>query len=442
MSSRSPLIPIFNSWKNSKKYTSEEYLVQHTDLLAFIRSSSIPTNILKVEFSMAFEFLNSHCRRSEPTYNSYRNEVEKLLTWAWCVKEKPLGQLSAKAEWQEFFDFLISPPTKYIGYGVRRRFREVDGYFISNPDWKIFAHSASKSEMSKARQKIEGKSDKEGNPLTIGVSDVSNNVYTPSQSSLRSSFTILNVFCTELLGAGLIKANFVPAIKKRCEYLDAGTGPDTVDDKILSELQWDYVLSVAKERVIEDPHHIRTVFLVASLKSLYLRISEYSVRDAYVPTMSDFYEDYEGNWWVKIYGKGKKHREVSVPDSFLPYLKTYRKYLGLSGLPTPDDKHVIIGKKNAPNEPVTVRQLRRIVQVAFDDSVNQLIEDGFTNDAEKLRSATTHWLRHTGASQDVHIRPLRHLSEDLGHGSISTTDRIYLHAEKNARAFSGKNRKI
>lgn len=58
-----------------------------------------------------------------------------------------------------------------------------------------------------------------------------------------------------------------------------------------------------------------------------------------------------------------------------------------------------------------------------------------------LRSATVHWLRHTGISEDVKIRPREHVRDDAGHSSSAITDR-YIDVELQARAQSAKNKSL
>lgn len=63
--------------------------------------------------------------------------------------------------------------------------------------------------------------------------------------------------------------------------------------------------------------------------------------------------------------------------------------------------------------------------------------------ARKLKEASTHWLRHTGASMEIERgRALKDLSEDLGHASMSTTDTVYVQTENKKRAESGKKIKV
>ena len=58
-----------------------------------------------------------------------------------------------------------------------------------------------------------------------------------------------------------------------------------------------------------------------------------------------------------------------------------------------------------------------------------------------LLSATVHWLRHTGISEDVKIRPREHVRDDAGHSSSAITDR-YIDIETRARHASAKKKPI
>ena len=63
--------------------------------------------------------------------------------------------------------------------------------------------------------------------------------------------------------------------------------------------------------------------------------------------------------------------------------------------------------------------------------------------ARKLMEASTHWLRHTGASMEIKRgRALKDPSEELGHASMATTDTVYIQSKNKKRAASGKDRKV
>lgn len=45
--------------------------------------------------------------------------------------------------------------------------------------------------------------------------------------------------------------------------------------------------------------------------------------------MSYFWIDEDNNWWFKVYGKGKKIRDIMVLSGYFMFLKCYREWCGL-----------------------------------------------------------------------------------------------------------------
>ena len=192
----------------------------------------------------------------------------------------------------------------------------------------------------------------------------------------------------------------------------------------------------------EDHIYERSLFVICALKTLFLRISELSDRTNWTPIMSHFWQDSDGNWWLKVFGKGRKLRDTTVPDSFIDYLKRYRKYRGLTPLQSSGENEPIV-EKIRERGGMTSRQLTRIVQEIFDNSYEKMRRAKGEDEARKLKEASTHWLRHTGASMEVERgRALKDLSEDLGHSSMATTDTVYVQTENRIRAESGKKREV
>lgn len=210
----------------------------------------------------------------------------------------------------------------------------------------------------------------------------------------------------------------------------------------LNEHQWQYVFHVALDLADQDHIYERSLFVITALKTLFLRISELSERKDWIPVMSHFWEDSEHNWWLKVYGKGRKIRDISVPPDFINYLKRYRQFRALSPLPSPGEQHPLVEKIRGQGG-MTSRQLTRIVQDVFDKAYEKMAIVEGEDKARKLKEATTHWLRHTGASMEIERgRALKDLSEDLGHSSMATTDTVYVNTESRIRAESGKDRKV
>ena len=125
----------------------------------------------------------------------------------------------------------------------------------------------------------------------------------------------------------------------------------------------------------------------------------------------------------------------------LKALKRWRVYLGLSGYPTPNDRSPLLPKQIGKGSMSSTRAIRKIVQACFDEAIQQLNNQGLHDEAEILRSATVHWLRHTGISDDVKIRPREHVRDDAGHSSSSITDQ-YIDVELRERASSAKKKTI
>jgi site-specific recombinase XerD len=92
---------------------------------------------------------------------------------------------------------------------------------------------------------------------------------------------------------------------------------------------------------------------------------------------------------------------------------------------------------------MTARHLTRLVQELFDKAHEKMKKEKGEDAARQLMQASTHWLRHTGASMEVERgRALKDISEDLGHASMATTDTVYVQSENKKRAESGKRRKV
>jgi integrase len=242
------------------------------------------------------------------------------------------------------------------------------------------------------------------------------------------------------MGEELCYGNPAQIAKKDCRHFISDAQVKEV--KRLSNAQWQYLLDTAVSMADEEPLYERNLFVVASLKTLFLRISELSERESWSPVMGHFWQDEDENWWLKIFGKGRKLRDTTVPPDFMPFLKRYRLSRKLSAFPTSGENNVLVEKVRGQGG-MTSRHLRRLVQCVFDQAYTRMKSIEGENKSIKLKEATTHWLRHTGASMEIERgRALKDLSEDLGHASMATTDTIYVQSENKLRAESGKKRKV
>jgi len=373
----------------------------------------------KSDYQQAVNFLYSY-RGSLTTFSAYRRELERLLQWSWLVCQKALPDLS-RMHFETYLEFCQAPPKNWIGITQVDRFIEKNGLRLPNPAWRPFVVS-----MSKKAHRDGKKPD---------VKD-----YSLSKSALQAIFSILSSFYNYLEQEEYVTVNPIAQIRQKSKFLKKHQSKPPV--RRLSELQWTYVIEAAEIMAKEDPAmHERTLFIMNALFAMYLRISELAASRRWEPQMGHFFRDLDGNWWFKTVGKGNKERDISVSDAMLNALKRYRLSLGLSALPSPGENRPLIAKIVGKGPIKETRQIRNIVQNCFDKAIERLKADGFFEDAEILLSTTVHWLRHTGISEDVKIRPREHVRDDAGHSSSAITDR-YIDIELRARHATAKKKLI
>lgn len=357
--------------------------------------------------------------KSEHTFSRFRNETERFLLWLFLFKKKPMEQLK-KSDILDYADFCWQPPVSWISLSNHDKFILENGFYVTNVDWAPF-----KLKLAKNRP-INSEPDKKK--------------YKPSQQTLTATFTAIIAFYKYLMNEEYLYGNPAQLAKGDCKYFIKDAQVKEI--KRLSESQWQYVFDVALRMANEDHVYERSFFVICALKTLFLRISELSERKDWSPIMSHFWQDSDANWWLKIYGKGRKLRDITVPDSFIDYLKRYRIHRGLTPLPSSSEQEPIVEKIRGQGG-MTSRQLTRIVQAVFDQAYDVMKQERGEDHARQLQEASTHWLRHTGASMEVERgRALKDLSEDLGHSSMATTDTVYVQTENRIRAESGKGRDV
>jgi site-specific recombinase XerD len=362
-----------------------------------------------LEYFLTIEFLLSY-KGSKDTFASYRSELEKLLLWTRTVAKKTIKSLG-RTEIEEFIDFRKSPPSSWIGSKVVVRFIKKGGRLTPNPNWRPCVFKS-------------------------GL------VYKLSDSGVKTLFGILNSYFGFLIQQEYLSVNPVALIRQKKRFLR--TRQELPRIRRISNIAKDYLIAEAQLMAQENPQtHERTLFIIKALLSMYLRISELTENDHWLPKMKDFYKDSEERWWFYTIGKGNKEGEISVSDEMLKALKRYRTHLGLPPLPSVDDESPLIPKyKNGNSGIASTRQIRGIVQKCYDRTISSLLKDGKTDDANELKHATVHWLRHTGISEDIKSgRPREHVRDDARHSSSVITDR-YVDISKAERHKSAKDKRI
>jgi integrase len=371
------------------------------------------------DFVIAVKFLRNYVG-SQGTFNAYRREIERLVQWTWHIALMTIGDLK-REDIEAFIRFCQRPPKAWIGLKKPPRFVEVEGERQPNPAWRPFVVTMSKSAFKKGQRPV--KAD-----------------YALSNGAIKEMLAILNSFYGYLQLEEYTYVNPVALLRQKSKFIQKRQGPDKV--RRLSPTQWQAVLSTAKAMAaVDSRRHERTLFMVCVLYSLYLRISELAASERWTPTMNDFHQDHEGLWWFTTVGKGNNERQIAVSDSMLKALKRWRKHLGLSALPSPADNTPLIPKLRGRGATTNVTHIRSIVQDCFDRAIDKMRHAGRSEDAEALMDATVHWLRHTGISDDVKIRPREHVRDDAGHSSSAITDK-YIDIELRERHKSAKRKQM
>jgi len=269
----------------------------------------------KKDYKNALSFLIAY-NGSQATFNSYRREVERILHWSWLYANKPITELR-RAEIEDYLKFCQNPPKTWISVKKVPRFIIKDGSRIPNELWRPFVVTLPKT------------ATKQG--LLPDISE-----YNLSETALKEIFAILSSFYNYLIQEEQTDVNPISLIRQKSKFLRKRQGKPKI--RRLSERQWQYVIETAELLAADDPNkHERTLFILSTLYLMYLRISELAASPRWMPAMNNFQMDHDGNWWFTTVGKGNKEREIAVSNGMLDSLKRWRKYLGLTPLPSLTD---------------------------------------------------------------------------------------------------------
>jgi integrase len=325
----------------------------------------------------------------QTTFDSYRKEAERLLLWSTIQIGKPLSSLTHE-DWLAYQNFLLDPQP-------RARWVAGDGrkYPRPHPEWRPFAGSL-------------------------------------SVASQRQAGVILNSMFSWLVNAGYLAGNPLSLSRERkrrpaprvTRYLDEDVWPEvkaTVD-------------ALPRETAREREHYFRLRWLISLFYICGLRISEIGGT-----TMGAFFgrRDKSGKerWWLEVMGKGDKVRIIPATSELMVELVRYRRELGLAPYPVPGEATPLLLPIGGKMRSLSRGGIHEIVKCLFAATGERLRLRGpeFSSDAARIARASAHWLRHTAGSHMANNAvDLRHVRDNLGHQSISTTN-AYLHSSDDAR---------
>lgn len=322
------------------------------------------------------------------TFDSYRKESERLLLWATLELGKPLSSLTHE-DLLVYQRFLADPqPADRWVMKAGRKWSRFD------PDWRPF-----------------------GGPL--------------APTSQRQAIIILNTMFSWLVNAGYLAGNPLSLSRQRQRKAKPRI-TRFLDDELWFEVKAT-IETMPRETDREREHFHRVRWLFSLLYICGLRISE--VIDN---TMGAFFcrRDSEGEerWWLEITGKGDKTRLVPATAELIVELTRYRRENGLSPFPLPGEPTPLLLPIGGKQRSLTRSAVHLIVKEVFNRTAARIRDRGveFERLAHMVEDASAHWMRHTAGSNMADTMDLRHVRDNLGHSSISTTN-TYLHTEDDQR---------
>ncbi len=326
---------------------------------------------------------------TKTTFDNYRKEAERLLLWCTVERGKPLSSLHHE-DWLAYKEFLRDPrPAARWVTPAGRKFPR------SHPAWRPFA-----------------------GPL--------------SAASQRQSAVILNALFSWLVNAGYLAGNPLALSRERKRRGPARV-TRYVEDDIWAEIKAG-IDALPRDTPRDREHYYRLRWLFTLLYVCGLRISEVIGTD-----MGAFFQrrDKGGveRWWLEVLGKGDKLRIVPATGELMAELAQYRRQLGMPPLPSPHEAAPLLLPIGGKHRSLTRGGVHAIVKQVFALTAERFRRRGpeYEPDALRVLQVSAHWLRHTAGSHMANgALDLRHVRDNLGHESISTTN-IYLHSPDDLR---------
>jgi integrase len=326
---------------------------------------------------------------TKTTFDAYRKEAERLLLWSIWEAGKPLSSLTHE-DWLVYQSFLASPAPrgKWVADKGRKHPR-------SDRRWRPFA-----------------------GPL--------------SPASQRQAGVILNSMFAWLVSAGYLAGNPLSLSRHRKPRQSPRI------ERYLDEDLWQQVKAtidaLPRETPREREHYFRLRWLVTLCYVCGLRISEIAEN-----SMGNFFcrrdQDSTERWWLEIVGKGSKVRIVPATNELMIELGRYRRELRYPPLPVPGESTPLLLPIGGKPKPLSRGGIHDIIKSVFTMTAERIKLKGpeHAHIASKVAQASAHWLRHTAGSHMANKAvDLRHVRDNLGHASISTTSG-YLHAPDDSR---------
>jgi site-specific recombinase XerD len=334
------------------------------------------------------------------TRRAYRKEAERFLLWALVERGQALSSLGVE-DCSAYRDFLAQPASRWCAPRHLPRW---------SPAWRPF----------------------EG-PL--------------SPSAQRYAVTVLANLGSFLADQGYLLGNPWRAVRP-----PRSATPTLQTGRSLSPQLWRWVSQQA-DQLPPTSANRRLQIALQLLYATGLRLSEVVAARAgdlqrvhYPATEAD--DTPAQGWMLRVLGKGLRLRDVPVPDALVAQLDAYLRERGCpGGLEHPDhapahllgkasdwaERALALAQDTDPAAGIAAGTLYDQLKSFFRRSAEQRLQQGDAPGSERIRRASTHWLRHSHASHAIAAGlPIEIAQQNLGHASLATTTR-YVSTEHKRR---------
>lgn len=328
---------------------------------------------------------------SENTFQSYKKEAERFVLWLLDKNKLSIKEVT-REDILSYKKFLSAPEPaeKWIGPAKPR----------SHPGWKPFSK-----------------------PL--------------QNSSIKQALIIIKSMFNYLNKSGFLTKNPFSFGKKEMVVLEKSYRVE----RFLEKNTFYFVLEVIENLPRSSQ---KDIFHAERARWLFYLLYFTGARRGEVAKakMKDFKNE-KGLWWWEVKGKGNKKGRIPCQDELMEALVRYRKASNLnSDYPNQDDETpLIISFFRKKESNLSEKSIYLIVKNIFSVAA-QISKKEFKGFEKKLELASTHWIRHTSASHQLHAGvPLIIVSQNLRHSNIQTTQR-YLHTEEDERHHASQIMKL
>jgi integrase len=324
---------------------------------------------------------------SPQTFRTYRKEAERFFLWCLFQRKKPFSSITV-SDCKDYRRFLADPEPREMWISKTPWPR-------NSTEWRPFKGGLTKASIRQAEIILRGLFQ-----WLVSQLYLRHNPYTAFKRPQRKKVKEVN--------------RFIPLHiwQQITDYADLKAN--------------DHNLSPKKRA-----HYARLQFVLLFGYSTGLRLNE--MVNAKTGDLENKGSSKSEQWWLSVIGKGQIQRIVPISPTTLALINAQLKFRGVRPIGSaPDDVHLIGSLRHNLQSGITDSALYQSLKDFFAE-VSDFIGESDPSAAEKLKSASTHWLRHTHGTHAVAGGvSLATIQENLGHSSLATTS-LYVHTESDKR---------